>query len=120
MVAHRLETDFLPDGGKAFPRDGDELSASPQKVRPDGHFNEAHRAWLNCVTKQVRTESFDDLWEIALSDYKKAHQIIEKAKLFQPDGKDDLRPTVHSQDHDGFHVGVKKKVFDLCWDRLPR
>jgi hypothetical protein len=90
-----------------------------KKYAPMDILNEAHRAWLNCVTKQVRTESFSDLWDLAMSDYKKAHQIIEKAKLFQPE-KDDLKAYVHSQDHDGFHVGVKKKVFDLCWDRLPR
>jgi hypothetical protein len=90
-----------------------------KKYAPMDILNEAHRAWLNCVTKQVRTESFDDLWQICLKDYQKAHQILEKARLYE-DGKDDLRKFVGSQDHDGFHIGLKKKVFDLCWNRLPR
>lgn len=89
------------------------------KFRPMDQLNIAHRAWLNCVSKQVRTESFEDLWKLALKDYKRAHQVVKKARLFE-NSKADLKKYVNGQDHDGFHVGAKKKVFDLCWNRLPR
>jgi len=110
---------FFRFGGKESLPMGMSYPRHIAKFAPMDQLNLAHRAWLNCVTKRVRTESFEDLWGKALKDYAKAHAVIEKARLYD-NSKAELKKYVRSQDHDGFRVGAKKKVFDLCWNRLPR
>ncbi len=78
-------------------------------------LNIEHKQWPNCVTGEMRTESFLDLWDKAEKDYKDACILIDKAKNGVDISKE-FKEYIANIDHDGFEPEQKMIYQDVVWE----
>lgn len=93
----------------------------PSKFKTIDFLNVSHSSWPDMVNGKKRTESFDDLMNLAKKDFVYVHSLIQKAK----DGENvlnELNLFVNSICHDGCNPSLNKRFADSRWPKsmLPK
>lgn len=77
-------------------------------------LNDQKSEWRDCITNEVRNESFLELFAKADEDVTKLENILKGN--YQ---EEDLKVFVNNIDHDGFPLKEKKIHFDNVWAKHP-
>ena len=89
------------------------------KFRKIDVTNSSHSAWLDPCTGESHTESIDDLFEKALSDFEEVHAMLLRAKVGM-DIREEFEAWTNNLNHDGEVIGMKKTHKKLCWEVLGK
>ena len=80
-------------------------------------LNEKKEEWIDPCTGEKRNESFEEMLQIALEDFKLVHQMVLRAKQGE-DIREEFAAWTKNRDHDGSPIGSKKVNMSLCWEKL--
>ena len=90
-----------------------------KKFAPLDITNKNHAEWKNPATGEAHNWSIDEMFDMALDDFKAVHQLIVRFRNGE-DIKQAMRDFTSNRDHEGGPVGVKKHIYDLCWNVLGK
>ncbi|MCQ2087192.1 MAG: zinc dependent phospholipase C family protein [Bacilli bacterium] len=91
---------------------------SPARSKPYEKYdvtNLSNSEWKDCITGEIRKESFLELVENAKKELPKVDELIKKASLNE-DIKEDMVNFIHNIDHDGFMVNATKSHYQNFLD----
>ncbi|MCR5349180.1 MAG: hypothetical protein K6E59_06220 [Bacilli bacterium] len=88
-----------------------------KKFLPLDVENASHQEWVDPCTGETKNLSVDEMFEMALRDYKEVHQLLLRAKE-GGDIREEFIAFTKKLDHEGCPLGTVKKHYDLCWEKL--
>lgn len=81
--------------------------------------NASHALWRDPCTNQEHHESVDDMFEMALKDFKEVHELVKRAKEGE-DIAEAFKKWTRNLDHNGAPIGTPRRYLDLCWKVLGK
>ena len=81
--------------------------------------NDKHSEWMNPATGEVHNENVDEMFEIALNDFAKAHALIVRFRNGE-DIEKEFYAFTNNWNHEGIPVGMKNIHQNLCWEVLKK